>query len=1004
MRAPARTAPLAAACLLALAACGPPAGPAPSAPAPSGDAQARWVQSTLGAMTLDEKVGQMLVARVWGDFRNVGDPALASVLHDVRDLHVGGVTISVGSPPEIAGKAAALQRAAKVPLLISADLEYGPGMRLWRPVYPPYMTEGGGGTVLPYNMGLAATGDPALAEKAGRLTAEEARAVGINWIFAPDVDVNTNPANPVINVRSYGADPHEVSRFAEAFIRGVRAGGALTTAKHFPGHGDTGIDSHLSLPVLPFDAARLDSVELVPFRAAIAAGVDAVMLGHLAVPALTGGDVVPATLSPAIATGLLRDSLGFKGIVVTDAMTMGALRNLPGWSPGGIAVRAVEAGADVVLSPPDVDAAHAALLQAVRSGRIPEARIDASVRRILAAKARLGLERRPAPDLDSVVDRVASPAHDSLAAALARRSIVLVRDSARLVPLEARHARSVAAVAYGSANDFNTGRALADALRRIYGRSDWLKASAATTPAEADSIAARADSADAVVLGLFLGPVSGKGTISLPEPARRLAERLAGTGKSLIVVSFGDPYGAANLPQASTYLLAWQPDGRWAQEAAARAIAGRDAITGRLPIPLAGLPIGGGLRRAPLADTLVSAAPAAVGMDPGVVARVDSIIRAGIADGAAPGVAVAIGRHGNLVELRGFGRIDWAPGSPAVTDSTLYDLASLSKVIGTTTAVMQLVQGGELDLDAPVARYLPEWTGSPEKMAVTVRQLMLHEAGFPPFEPLWRTLRGREQYLHAIATMPLQYTPGTKSVYSDFSMITMQFIIERITGVPLDVYLREHVFAPLRMRDTRYNPVAAGPVPPGKDCTAVADMESPLLGRIAYEEVDTVYRHIHVHGVVHDENACALGGVAGHAGLFSSARDLAKFAQMMLDGGRYGNVRILDPETIARFTTRKVEFSSRALGWDTPAGVSSAGDYLSERSFGHTGFTGTSISDGPRARSLHRAPHQPRRPHPRQREAPGAPPRRRGRRGAVHHRPEGGEARERGGPCNSLTG
>jgi len=346
--------------------------------------------------------------------------------------------------------------------------------------------------------------------------------------------------------------------------------------------------------------------------------------------------------------------------------------------------------------------------------------------------------------------------------------------------------------------------------------------------------------------------------------------------------------------------------------------------------------------RLPQATNLTPADPVSVGMAADLGARLDSIVSVGIAQGAAPGVALAVGRWGRLVHLRGYGRIDVAPDAPLVTESTLFDMASLTKVVATTSAAMILEDEGRLNLDAPVHTYLPE-LGAPEKAAITVRMILTHRGGFEAFAPLWRDYRGRAAFLRQINARPLAYAPGDSTVYSDWDFVLAGLIIERITGMPLDEFLTNRVWQPLHMRDTGYNPLSTGTMPANIDCTAAFRADHPLLNRIAVTEMDTVYRHAHVHGIVHDENACALGGVAGHAGLFSSARDLAVFCQMLLDGGQYGGARLIRPTTVARWTARQTRTSSRALGWDTPTPGSSAGRYFSTRSFGHTGFTGTSI-------------------------------------------------------------
>ena len=332
----------------------------------------------------------------------------------------------------------------------------------------------------------------------------------------------------------------------------------------------------------------------------------------------------------------------------------------------------------------------------------------------------------------------------------------------------------------------------------------------------------------------------------------------------------------------------------------------------------------------------------AVGLDPRLTAVLDSIMHTGVSEGAAPGAALAVGRHGRLVHMASYGRIDTARAAPAVTDSTLFDLASLTKVVATTTAAMILEQEGRLELRRPVREYLPGFD-APDKAGITVEMLLTHSGGLVSGAPLWRDQPGRAEFLRAMNERPLAYTPGDSTIYSDWDLILTGWIIEEITGQGLDEFLEARVWGPLGMRDTGFNPLAASAVTPGEHCTVTHRDGHPLLSRIAATEQDTVYRHRPIHGIVHDENACALGGVAGHAGLFSSVRDLAVFAQMMLNGGHYNGVRILDPNTIARWTARRNPRSSRAIGWDTPSPRSSAGQYFSARSFGHTGFTGTSI-------------------------------------------------------------
>jgi CubicO group peptidase (beta-lactamase class C family) len=438
-----------------------------------------------------------------------------------------------------------------------------------------------------------------------------------------------------------------------------------------------------------------------------------------------------------------------------------------------------------------------------------------------------------------------------------------------------------------------------------------------------------------------------------------------------VLVSFGNPYLLSSVPEVGSYLVAWG-DREVSQRAALAALFGEEAIGGRLPIDLPPFHVlGEGLDRTKVTDRFMVAgvedpmaaagmaasairsrgygadqsvaAPADAGMSAAGLARVDSIIRAAIADSAASAVAVAIGHHGRLVALAGYGELAYGSGRPT-TPTSIFDLASLSKVVGTTTAAMLLVQEGALDLDARVVTYLPWWSrGDPRKAEVTVRQLLLHRAGLPAFRPWFLDVRGEQAYKDAVADEPLETRPGATTTYSDIGAMTVGWIIEQVTGEPLDAFLEERVWEPLGMRETSYRPASA------------------LLSRIAATEMDTTWRRELVWGTVHDENAEAMGGVAGHAGLFGTAVDLSVFARMMLNGGvapactptgstgepcplaRPSDVRLLDADLIAAFTSAYDASSSRALGWDTPAGRSSAGDYLTARSYGHTGFTGTSI-------------------------------------------------------------
>jgi beta-N-acetylhexosaminidase len=541
---------------------------------------------------------------------------------------------------------------------------------------------------------------------------------------------------------------------------------------------------------------------------------------------------------------------------------------------------------------------------------------------------------------------VGAPEHEIVAADITARALTLARDSAGVLPLDPRRVRDIVVVAITAANDVRAGAALTSEMRRIYGRGvSFFRIDENTAQSVSDSALARARASDAVILATFLMPISGQGHLAVHDRARLLAGSLHAASRRMMVISFGDPYAPASLPGAGTYLLAWQPRGEAAQVAAARAVAGRLPIPGRLPVELPRTALARGVDRPAFHYALELAAAEEVGMDSRMLERVDSVILSHLHRGAAPGAAIAVGRHGKLVRLRGYGTIDLRPGFGNVTDSTLYDLASITKAVATTTALMMLVDDGVLSLDDPVRKHVAEWRGSAAKEAVTLRNLLLHNAGLASHGPLWRELRGRDQYRRRISGMSLQYEPGATTVYSDFGVILLGLIIEQVSGRTLDVFLKERLFGPLGMRDTGFNPLQwpYGTMWLDMDSEPSRTAPDPIVLRIAPTEIDTVMRMRHVRGQVHDENAFALGGVAGHAGLFSSARDMAVFAQLMLNRGYYAGRRFIDPATIELFTTRVDPGSTRALGWDTPAGSTSAGRFFSPSSYGHTGFTGTSI-------------------------------------------------------------
>jgi beta-glucosidase-like glycosyl hydrolase/CubicO group peptidase (beta-lactamase class C family) len=784
-------------------------------------------------------------------------------------------------------------------------------------------------------MAIGAGRDPSLAFDMGRAIAEEARALGIQMVLSPVADVNNNPENPVINTRSFGEDPEQVGILASAFARGVRSGGCVATAKHFPGHGDTHTDSHVDLPIVDVTRERLESVELVPYRRMIADGIQSVMVAHLLIPSLEQGRSMPATLSRNVITGLLKRDLGFNGLVMTDALDMGAIVNAYG--SDSTAIFAVEAGVDILLILPDEDRAVEALAAAVTSGRIPESRIDYSVRKILTTKFDLGLAENRYADLEAIPQNVETRGHLTLARTIARASITALKNDS-ILPLDRTQRNRTLAVVFADAENYRTeihrptsqwpnepvGDYFLAQLRKRIGPIDAVRLDPSASSSDIDSMLRKAANATTLVVPVFSKARSGAGKFGLPPVLVAAAESLNALRLPMVVVSMGSPYSIAPFDSSSACLCAYS-DCEASTEAAVEALAGEISISGRIPVAIPGRCESGAGIDVPQ-EYLRKDSPEAAGFDPSRLALVDSLMEKAIADSVFPGAQLAIMKNGALVFNASYGNQQYSPKSQPVTRSTLYDLASVTKVIATTPAIMRLVEEGLISLDTTVASYLPEFANH-GKERITVRNLLLHNGGLPAFKRLYLTCTSTAQALDSVFQTEMVYPTGDSTVYSDFDFILLGKIVERVSGLTLDRFVDSVFYRPLGMARTMFTP------------------PSRLIREIAPTEFDSVYRHTLVQGVVHDENAHLLGGVSGHAGLFSSASDLAVFMQMILNSGTYGGKRYISGGTIEEFTRRQSSGSSRALGWDTKSekGYSSAGSIFGSRSFGHTGFTGTSV-------------------------------------------------------------
>jgi beta-N-acetylhexosaminidase len=884
-----------------------------------------WVEETLKRLTLEEKISQMIMPRALGYYLNAEIDEYKRLIHLVKEKKVGGFCFFQGDVYGTAATINQLQKFSDIPLLVSADFERGGPMRIRRM------------TPFPEAMALGASRRTDLAFKMGQIVAAEARSIGVHQNFAPVADVNNNPQNPVINTRSYGESPKLVAEIASAYASGMQSAGLIATAKHFPGHGDVDIDSHYDLPKINFNRARLDSIELYPFKKLIDKGIMSVMTAHIAVTSIDSKDVVPATLSKKISTDLLQNELEFKGLIVTDALEMKGVTKLYGVDEA--AVKAVEAGADILLLPPDEDAAMAAVKKAVESGRIPIERINKSVRKILEMKKWLNINNNRLVDIENIKYVVSSPGNLKVAKEIAQSSITVLRNDEAL-PLNTRK-KTLAVIICDNddyrteinrASNYNPNERVGDYLiSELKNRIPYVQAirlSPRSNKLDFETANGQMQNYETVIISLFGKTRSGSNSVGLPQ---HLVDFVNGwidadtisTVRKNIVISFGNPYvlSAIKQPGKNAAVICAYSDGEFSTEAVVEVLCGEIDAAGKLPVTIPEsypFEFGLTLNKSTLYENKYS--------DRSKFIRVDSLINYSINDKVFPGAQVVVVKNGEILFKKNFGSLDYSADSTEVTDSTLYDIASLTKVVGTTTAIMKLYDERKINLDDKVAQYIPEFAGN-GKEDIAIRNLLLHNSGLPAWEKFYLTCKTADEVLDSIYNSRLIYKTGDSTVYSDFGFIVLGKIVEKITGMTLDKYLSAEFFEPLGMRNTFYKP------------------SLNYVARIVPTENDTVWRKRVVRGTVHDETADLLGGVSGHAGIFSNASDLAILVQMILNGGSYGGVEYIKLQTIKLFTERKNKSQQRGLGWDfkTLEGYSSAGSLFGTKSFGHTGFTGTSI-------------------------------------------------------------
>lgn len=904
---------------------------------------AHWVDSVYNSMTERQRVAQLFIPKL-----DIADNANSRALIKrlVESDGVGGILLGRSTIKGYGTLINYAQSLARVPLFITLDGEWGPSMRLKdAPKFPR-------------NMCLGAIRNDSLLYAYGRETARQCRALGINVDFAPVLDVNSNPANPVIGDRSLGEDPARVASLGLAYSRGMEDGGVLSVAKHFPGHGDTSSDSHKTLPTVDHDRKRLESVDLLPFKSYISAGLSGIMVGHLNVPALDKSGT-PSSLSSKITTDLLKKEMGFGGLVFTDALAMKGAR-----SATNNCVLALNAGADMLLgssSPTnDIDA----VLAAIKAGKVKKSTVEDRVKKILAFKYAMGLTSRQSVDASGLEARVNAPQAEALINRLAAASITVVRNDASLLPIKNIAKRRIAVVNIGAKADNEFSRVcLKYASAATFGYTEG-----AITAADATRL--RKDY-DVVIAGVFSDLESARASMAALKEC-----------KELIPVFFINPYKmakfAASVADSKTLVLAYE-NLPALESNAAQALFGGIAVDGRLPVNLKGIAKAGtGVRLAKIRLGYKSAT--AAGMSERLERKVDSLINRGVATGAFPGAQLLIAKGGDVIIDRAYGFTDNTKKTP-VTEETIFDLASVSKATGTLSGLMKAYDKGLYKLDDKASKHIPGLRGT-DKEDITVRELMFHESGMPPSLNMFTLMMDTATYTKPLTTskpdashsikiangvyghdkaqlrrdlvrtersdsFPIEIANGLwispattdtimsriynaslgskKYRYSCLNFCLLMDMEQRLTGKNHDQWVAEEIFEPLGATRTLYRP--AGRIDADK---------------IAATEKDTYLRRQTMRGYVHDELADFIGGVSGNAGLFANAGDLAKLCQMMLNDGEYGGETIISPETARLFTETVSPTCNRGLGYDklwVEDGKTVSGAPTS--TYGHTGFTGT---------------------------------------------------------------
>ena len=905
---------------------------APSSPLDSSNksSQKSWVDSTYNALSLKEKIGQLFMVQV---FSNQDKATKKLILNQIKNYHIGGIIYSKGGPVRQAHLNNELQSASKIPLLVGMDAEWGLSMRL-DSTY-----------AFPWNMTLGAIKDLDLIRKTGQHIGEHCKRLGVHINFSPVVDINTNPKNPIIGNRSFGEDKEAVSSRSLAFIAGMQEAGVMANAKHFPGHGDTDSDSHKTLPTINFSQQRIDSLELYPYKKLFSKGLSSVMVAHLNVPSLDAGSNYPSSLSYPIVTELLKEKLGFKGLIFTDALDMKGASNFS--NPGEVDLLAFLAGNDVMLMSADVSQGIAALQRAVESGVISEQRLAHSVKKILSAKFKVGLTQYKPINTDNLVADLNRKRDDVLYQKLMENAITLVQNKNDILPIKDLELHKIAYV--------NMGEADASPFLKILNKYTQVDSVSAYN---LDELVSDLSQYNTVIVGLHTSNASPWKAYQFTHKELVWLYEIARTNRVVLTI-FAKPYALNDFKSFANFesiVMAYQ-NSSIAQQTAAQIIFGGLAAKGKLPVSINSVfKVGHGIST-PAIDRLSYGLPESVGMDSTRLHKIDSVAAYAVDEQMTPGIQLLVARKGKVIYEKCFGHHTYNK-TTKVKLNDLYDVASLTKILATLPLLIELVDQGVIQLGSTLGELLPVYKGS-NKESITVQEMLSHYAQLKPWIPFYvstldsitqkpnptfyksnqtkefsiqvsKDLYLRNDFKDSIQSKIIEseLLDKKKYRYSDMPYYMLKSIIEKQYSQPLDELVQQRLFKSLGANLSTYKP-----------------LEKFNIQQLVPTEIDDYFRYDKVQGYVHDMGAAMQGGVGGHAGLFSNANDTAKLMQLYLQKGVYGNKRYFSSHTFDKFNTCHYcdQDNRRGIGFDKPQ-LEDEGPTcgcLSMRSFGHSGFTGT---------------------------------------------------------------